>query len=163
MDMTRHNTLVEGTVTGALGASAVASWFLLIDTLAGHAFFTPMALGAAMFGGTVPPPGSVDVGLVAAYTAFHYGAFVLVGLIAAVSTHLATRQPAMMALFTVLFVMFEMGFYGLVAVLDASLLLGPLAWYQIGIGNLLAATAMGGFLLATHPQIRLNLSHALSR
>lgn len=163
MSRARHNTLLEGILTGALGASTVAGWFLAVDLLAGAPFQTPSILGAALLGLPSPAPGELQMAALVAYTVFHYAAFAVVGLTAAASTHLAESQPVVLALFAVLFVTFEVGFYGLVAMLHASELLGGLAWYQIGAGNLLASGIMGGFLLQTHPRIRRGIVVALGR
>lgn len=163
MDETRHPVVREGILTGALGAGTVAAWFLVVDLLAGAPLRTPTSLGAALLGVEAPPAGAVSPLLLGAYSAFHFGAFAVVGLIAAASTRLAESRPVVLALFTVLFVTFEVGFYGIVAMLDASRLLGPLAWYQVGAGNLLAAGTMGASLLRAHPGIWSGLQHALER
>jgi hypothetical protein len=68
----------------------------------------------------------------------------------------------MLALFPVLFVSFQVGFYGITAMLAVTDFLGTMAWYQIAIGNILATAVMGGFLWRTHPAIRTNLDLALS-
>jgi hypothetical protein len=158
-----HNVRREGFITGVLGASAVAVWFLIVDWIAGMPLFTPAALGAALFRveaetATV----GTTIALVAGYTVFHYAAFVAVGLIAAFLVHAAEGEPALLALFFIFFVMFETGFYGLVAVLNAVQLLQGLEWYQIAIGNLLASICMGAYLWRSHPALRRDLTRALS-
>src|SRR6266705_427846 len=40
-----HNFLREGVITGCIGATAIALWFLIVDTIAGHPFYTPIFLG----------------------------------------------------------------------------------------------------------------------
>ena len=40
-----HNFLREGIITGFIGATAIAVWFLIVDTIAGHPFYTPIFLG----------------------------------------------------------------------------------------------------------------------
>jgi hypothetical protein len=85
-----------------------------------------------------------------------------VGLLATYSTHLAERRPEVLALFAVLFVVFQVGFYGMTAVLHMTDVLGSLTWYQIAAGNLLATAVMGGYLWRAHPAIRENLVVALS-
>ena len=73
----RHRLVVEGVTTGMVGAAAVAIWFLVLDILALRPFFTPAALGSALFMGAASPAEvQVTTGLVAAYTVFHVGAFV---------------------------------------------------------------------------------------
>lgn len=151
--------LREGLVVGVLGASVVALWFLAVDVVAGQPLQTPAALGGALLAGV----GVTGTAAVLGYTVFHYAAFAAVGLLAAYSTRLAERQPVVLALFVVLFVVFEVGFYGMTAVLHMSQILGQLTWIQIAIGNLLATAAMGGYLWRAHPSIARNLQLALAR
>lgn len=155
----KHNNIIEGAVTGSLGATVVAAWFFAVDVIAGQPLFTPNALGSALLGSA--DGGTVSLSTVLIYTLFHYAAFAVVGIIAAASTHLAESQPLVLAFFTVLFFAFEAAFYGLVAVLDAFAILGSITWYQVGIGNALAVAAMGSFLWVRHPRIRGNLDVAL--
>jgi hypothetical protein len=41
-------------------------------------------------------------------------------------------------------------------------ILERLAWYQIGVGNLIATLSMGGTLLRSHPEIAEEIDIALS-
>lgn len=160
----RHSTLREGFFTGILGASTVAVWFLIVDTVAGAPLFTPTMLGAALF--RVDPEAitpQVALLLVAGYTVFHFAAFIAVGTLAVFLLDLAERQPALLALFVVFFVVFQTGFYGMVAVLHEVRLLNGLEWYQIAIGNLLASVVMGSYLWYSHPALRSDLQDALTR
>lgn len=157
----RHHTIAEGFLVGALGAATVALWFLVVDAVAGQPFYTPITLG----GGLLALVGAGEAGVMTqllSYSVFHYVAFALVGILAAYSTHLSERVPVVLALFVPLFVAFQLGFYGLTAVLAVTDFLGAMAWYQIAIGNLLASAVMGGFLWQLHPVLRTNLEIALS-
>jgi hypothetical protein len=157
--MPTHGRVVpEGIAVGFVGATAVALWFLLIDTLAGQPLQTPAALGGALFRLPAEPLGAALV----AYTGFHYVAFGAVGVLAAYSTRLAERHPHVMAFFLVLFAAFQAAFYGMVAVLDMTMVLGNLTWIQIAAGNLVASTAMGGLLWRRHPAVRRALETALA-
>ncbi len=40
-----HNFLREGVITGFIGATAIAAWFLIVDTIGGRPFYTPIFLG----------------------------------------------------------------------------------------------------------------------
>jgi hypothetical protein len=158
--MTNRQELVrEGVIVGVLGAMAVALWFLLVDTLAGVPLQTPVALGGALLGGV---PGSSDTMALVGYTAFHFGAFMGVGILASYSTRLAERRPHVLALFLLLFFSFQAGFYGLTTVLEASRLFPQSTWLQIAVGNLLATMAMGTYLWRRHPVLRRNLEIALA-
>jgi len=157
----RHNTLREGLIAGILGATAVAVWFLIVDTVSGRPFYTPAILGTALLG-ILGPAGSEGAFVhVAVYTLFHYAVFVLAGIVLTVVIHHSETEPAVLAGLLILFVAFETGFYGLTALLSQAELLGNLAWYQIAIGNLLAAGSMGTYLWRAHPALRGEFSHVL--
>ncbi|HYJ80619.1 MAG TPA: hypothetical protein VEW03_13485 [Longimicrobiaceae bacterium] len=158
--------LREGAVTGLLGAAGVAGWFLVVDAVAGHPLFTPNALGGMVFralGAEVGPPEAINGAVVAGYTLIHCALFVLVGVIASFIVRAGESQPAVLALFMVLFAIIEMGFYGATAVLDNTGALGRMAWWQIAGGNLVATLLMGFYLFRRHPGIRERLDYALSR
>jgi hypothetical protein len=156
----RHYTVGEGLLVGALGAASVALWFMFVDIAAGEPFQTPITLGGALLS-LLGVAGVGPMVELLSYSVFHYAAFAVVGIVAAYSTHLSERTPVVLALFLPLFVAFQLGFYGIAAVLSVNLL-GSMAWYQIAVGNLLATAVMGGFLWKTHPVIRTNLDVALS-
>ncbi|MBW8771161.1 MAG: hypothetical protein JF589_15515, partial [Gemmatimonadetes bacterium] len=106
----RHTIARDGIVAGILGATAVALWFLVVDTIYGHPFATPAALGRGLVG-ILGPHGSEGTAVfVAAYTVFHYLAFIGVGLLVAVIVHFAEREPSVLAGAMMLFVAFEIGF-----------------------------------------------------
>ncbi len=62
------------------------------------------------------------------------------------------RTPGFLA-GVMLFVAFEAFFMGLMA-LAAEFLLGPLAWWAIAVGNLLASVALGWYLWVKHPKLQ---------
>jgi hypothetical protein len=158
----KHHTVGEGLLVGALGAATVALWFMFVDIAAGEPFHTPIILGGGLLSLLGASGGGAMTQLIA-YSVFHYAAFAAVGILAAFSTHLSERTPVFLALFLLLFVTFQFGFYGITAVLAVTDFLGSLAWYQIAIGNLLATAVMGGFLWQTHPVIRTSLEIALAK
>jgi uncharacterized membrane protein YphA (DoxX/SURF4 family) len=157
-----HRVLREGVMAGVIGATAIAVWFFLVDLLAAPALFTPTTLGRAVFSvlGAVPEAESPIVHVLA-YTAFHYAAFIAVGIVAAVMVRLAGDEPSVLLGFAILFVAFEVGFYAFVAVLSQVTPLGQLAWWQVMLGNLIAAAAMGFYLLRAHPVLREQLRRSL--
>ncbi|HEX8851323.1 MAG TPA: hypothetical protein VF761_17485 [Gemmatimonadaceae bacterium] len=157
-----HSALREGVITGILGASVVAIWFLGIDVVAGHPLRTPEILGRALVSVLGPRGSEGAMTFVAAYTVFHYLAFAVVGVLATVIVHFAAREPSILAGVVILFVAVEIGFYGLVGLLSEPNVLGQVAWYQVLIGNLLAALVMGWYLWRMHPQLGRELDDALS-
>src|SRR5881275_2284184 len=144
--MQLNRILREGFIAGCIGAAAVAIWFLIVDTVNGRAFFTPAMLGSAVFWGVHDPAQVViQYSNIIGYTMIHVSAFVVVGCIAAALAAEVEEAPSTLFLVVVAFCFFEVGFSILVALL-AKPLLGYLAWWNVAIGNGLAALAMGYFL-----------------
>ena len=78
-----HRTIREGVVAGVLGASAVAIWFLILDTASGRPFYTPQMLGASLATFFGAPGTGNAIPLVLGYTLVHFAAFILIGIAAA--------------------------------------------------------------------------------
>jgi hypothetical protein len=159
----RHSVVREGVVAGLIGATAVAVWFLILNAVAGRdLLYTPTTLGRGLFSVLGPIGTESDLVHMVAYTAFHYVAFVLVGLLVAFVVHRAENHPVILALFLLAFVILEVGFYGLTAILADDAVLGEMAWYQIGLANLIAALLMGAYIWRRHPALGREFDHALS-
>jgi putative oxidoreductase len=156
-----HPVFREGVIAGVIGATAIAAWFFVVDLLAGP-LFTPTTLGRAVFSmlGAVPDSESPIIHVLA-YTAFHYAAFITMGIVAAAMVRLAGDEPSVLLGFVILFVAFEVGFYAFVAVLSQVSPLGQLAWWQVMVGNLIASAAMGFYLLRRHPVLHEQFRHSL--
>jgi hypothetical protein len=146
-------------IAGFLGATAVAVWFFIVDLIGGRPLFTPNTLGVGLLSVFGRSPESEIVNVIS-YTIFHYAAFTLVGIVAVILVHAGERTASVLAGSMILFVAIELGFYGLVAMLQQTVL-GNLAWYQILAGNLLAAILMGTYLWRSHPAMRSGLVSAL--
>src|SRR5213594_3103649 len=75
------DVLLDGLFTGIIGALVVAVWFLILDVMAGRPLYTPALLGNVLLHGG-PPAGAIIVAPleVAAYTAFHFFVFMVVGI-----------------------------------------------------------------------------------
>jgi hypothetical protein len=144
----------EGVVVGILAGFLVASWFLLVDSLQGRPFFTPSALGSVLFlGATDLSQVRISLWITAAYTPVHYLVFIAVGTVAAVVVRHAERQPPVIVGGILLFVAFEAFFLGTIAIM-AEFLLGPLAWWNIALGNLVGVASMSIYLWRKHPHLR---------
>ncbi|MBI4408306.1 MAG: hypothetical protein HY561_01280 [Gemmatimonadetes bacterium] len=155
----QHRIVEEGIVAGLIGASVVAVWFLVFDVVRGRVFFTPGALGSALFFGAAELADvQVNATTVLGYTGIHLLAFFIGGLVLAAVVTEAEREPPLVLGLVLLFVTFETLFIGLLAIF-ASWLLGVLSWWTIAVGNLLAAVAMGTYLWRQHPLLRAELSH----
>jgi hypothetical protein len=158
----RHTIARDGIVAGILGASAVALWFLVLDIINRHAFATPEALGRGLLR-ILGPQGSEGAAVfVIVYTIFHFAAFILAGLLVAVIVHFAEREPGVLAGAMMLFVAFEIGFYGLSSALSESPMFGALGWAQVATGNLVAAIVMGTYMWRTHPELGREFKQALN-
>lgn len=141
-----------GVVTGAIGATVVACWFLAIDVLAGHPLFTPAFLGGVLAGNVDPQIGEGPnrVGWAALYTPVHYLVFAIAGVAAAALLRLSARMPGISALLVMLLMAFAVAFTGIIALLERTAL-GTLAWYQLAAGGLVGGLAMGAYLYRHRP------------
>lgn len=149
-----HPLVREGLVAGLLGAVAVAGWFLLVDAVAREPLWTPAALGSALFQGAAGPEEvRVTLGTVLGYTALHLGGFLLAGMVAAGLVSQTEKFPPMIFALLLLFVVFEVFFFGLALALG-EWILESLALWAVFVGNLLAAAAMGGYLWRAHPALQ---------
>ena len=156
-----HAVLRDGVIAGLIGATAVAVWFFIVDVVAGHPLFTPDTLGHALFSVTGPVAMHERGAFIAAYTVFHYAAFIVAGIVAASVVDMAGEEPSVVLLAVLIFVAFEIGFYAFVAILQHSTPLGALAWYQVLIGNIIAAVAMCWYLWRARPMLKEQFAHAL--
>ena len=153
-----NKVVKEGIVTGLIGAAVVAAWFFLFDLLRGRPFFTPGALGSALFlGSSTVQSVQVNAGTVIGYTVMHVLAFVVTGFLAAAIVTAADETPPLILGAVMFFAAFEAFFMGLLAMV-AEFLLGALAWWTIAVGNVLAAVVMGWYLWIHHPKLRAALA-----
>ena len=147
---------LEGIRAGLVGASIIAVWFLLVDTVAGHPFYTPAVLGQALFHGEASIQGGAPIEpsleLVAGFTWVHYLVFLLIGVGAARLMALAESNPNLGFGIVLFFAVFEFGFL-LVSMVFAEGVLQRLAWPAVVVGNLLAAVGMGVVLWRGHRQL----------
>ena len=157
----RSNVLVEGAITGAIGATAVAVWFLLVDAVSGRPLYTPELLGEAFFSIFGPPAGETPLQYVVAYTLVHYSAFAIVGTILAFIVRRADEDPHVLAGLVMGGVVFLLASFGFVAFLSQGTRLGALAWWQVGVATLLAAVLMCWYQWRSHPKVAAELQYTL--
>ena len=149
----------EGIVAGAFGAITVAVWFFVVDVIAGRALFTPETLGRGVTSILGGPAYGATTDIVV-YTVVHFIAFFAVGIVLSWVVHRAETAPHVLVIFMLLFIIFELGFAGITAVL-AETSLKSLAWYQVAAGNVLAALSMGWYLWRAHPALRAEFASAV--
>jgi hypothetical protein len=151
---TGSRVIREGMVAGAIGASAVALWFLAVDLIAGRLFYTPAALGSAIFlQAESPETISMSAGIIAGFTVVHVLGFIAIGIIAAALVLRAEVEPSVLLGAALLFVTMEAFVIGVIAIL-AAWLLDTLGWWTIAVANLIAAVAMGVYLWRAHPALK---------
>jgi hypothetical protein len=140
----------EGIVAGVLGGSVVAVWFLLYDAVRLRPLYTPALLGAAVLQGLRDPEQLIpQLDVVAGYTVFHFAVFAFFGIAVAAFLMAAEREPRILLGVFVLFLCFQVFFFGFLQALD-SLLAGALPWWNVAIGNLLASVAMITYFFLGH-------------
>ena len=140
--------------TGFVGAATVALWFLLLDLFAGQPFFTPAALGSAIFlGASSPAEVQTTVGLVASYTVLHLAAFVVVGAILVWVTERIEHTPGLWMLALMGFITVEAGFLGVAGMLGGWVS-GAIGLLAVVVGNLLSVAAMARWIWVTNPGLR---------
>jgi hypothetical protein len=88
--------------------------------------------------------------------------FLVAGIAIVALVHGSERQPAMLAGVVILFIAFEVAFYGFVAVLQLATRLEQIAWYQVGAANFVAAALMGRYLWTRHPELTARFDESLS-
>ena len=154
MPDTRHSVIGEGTDVGLIGGMAVAVWFLILDTIAGHPFQTPSLLGqTVLLGERVPDTPGLEFGAILLYTAFHFIIFALVGMGLVALVHWAIDNSVVRYALLPVFLVFEVLFYGFLEVFsERTQDLFP--FWAVVSANTLAAVCMGVYLWRRHPAFR---------
>lgn len=143
-----EDLIYETFYSAAIGGSAIALFFLVVDSIAGRPLFTPSLMGSVLFLG-MPAHAVTEIRLdmVARFSIVHFAAFAVVGLCVTLLVHWAERHARHpLLVFAVLFALFELGTMGVAAVLLQGVMgrLGPLL---VALANLSAALSMGLFFL----------------
>ena len=161
MGAERQSAVREGAVAGVLGATAVAAFFFVIDLLRGNPFLVPAGLGHAVLHVIGITGVEGRFALIAAYTVFHYAAFVFTGILAALALRRAERHPSVLVGALLLLVVFEIAFFAFSSVIARVSSLGTPGFALVSIGNLIAAGIMGFYLWRAHPEAARNLNASL--
>jgi hypothetical protein len=154
-----HSAFKEGIVAGSLGAVAVALWFLAVDLTQGRPLFTPSVLGQiVLLGQRQPVADRILPDAVALYSVFHVAAFILFGIGVTRLVHLAVNVPIVRFGLVMLFVVFEVFFWGFTYVFfEGTRGLFPRG--SILGANTVAAVVMAVYLWRRHPALKRALLH----
>jgi hypothetical protein len=137
--------LYEAFYGGAIGGSAIALLFLLLDSLGGRPLFTPSAIGTALFTGTTPDAAAeIRLDMVAYYSAVHFAAFLLLGGVVSKMcrwTGLSRSSPTSVS--ALVFVLLTAAFFG------GAWSVMPGIVSTIGIVRVLVANAATAVAMAT--------------
>ena len=149
----RHSVIGEGTDVGLIGGVAVALWFLVLDSIAGHPLQTPSLLGQMVILGDRTPDPQLAFGAILLYTAFHFIVFALIGMGLVALVHWAVDNPVVRYALLPVFLVFEVLFYGILLVLsERTHELFP--FWAVITANTLAAICMALYLWKRHPAFR---------
>jgi hypothetical protein len=144
-------------VAGLIGAAVVAVWFLVIDVVRGQVWFTPAALGSAIFlGARDLADVQVTPGVIIGYTLLHIAAFLAIAFLAVQVMRAAEFEPRAWLGVVLLFVVMEVFALGMLAIM-ANWLLEAMSLWLVAVANVLAALSMGAFLWKAHPMMREDL------
>ena len=150
MNPAERSVLREGIVAGVIGAAVVAIWFFVFDLLRGRPFLTPTLLGSFVFFGVDTPAGATPaIGPILGYTVLHGLAFIAFGVVAATMMAMSEREPSLFVAFVILFVAFEVFFFGVLSIVGDAMQ-AALVWWAVLVGNLLASIAMLWFFFRAH-------------
>ncbi len=150
MNPAERSVLREGIVAGVIGAAVVAIWFFVFDLLRGRPFLTPTLLGSFVFFGVNTPAGvTPSPGPIVGYTVLHGLAFIAFGIVAATMMAMSEREPSLFIAFVILFVAFEVFFFGVLSIVGHAMQ-AALVWWAVLVGNLLASIAMLWFFFRAH-------------
>lgn len=155
MTVSKGTILTQGALAGLIGYVTLAALVSLMDMSNGEsAFRTAAVLGAAMFYG-VTDPSQVQIlpDYVLAYNGAHLLAFLAFGVIAAALAALADRGSQLwyLSAFFYIFIAFHsIGFVQAMSEETRSALPSTTIW----IGGVVAAIAMGLYLVRAHPKMR---------
>lgn len=156
--MKYHNTVFRtGFIAGSIGAISVIIWFSIVDLIAGQSFFTPAALGSAVFLGLQDSSMiTISVLPVLGYTVIHCFAFFVVATITAYIFRQAEKNQHVLWYALEFFIILEVGFYSLVGLLFTPLL-AEFAWINIAVGNIISSVTMGIYFYRTEPVLKKGL------
>ena len=128
-----HSALREGARLGLIVATTIWFWIAGVDAVVGQPFHTFSVLGGVVL-----------------FTVLHYALNVAYGVAILSAIHGAQREPRLVLGVAFGFIIVEVGFALLTALLS-QLGLGELAWVRVLGGNVIGAIVGAVVLFRTHP------------
>lgn len=138
----RHSIVTRGLIGGAVAATVLVIWFLVIDGVNGQPLRTPAFLASVLLGGEST---AVSFPRIALFTVLHYAAFMGVGVAACWILHRFPTVPGTLVGAILGFLLFDLLFYGGVWVTGTDVV-GYLGWAEVLTGNVVAGVLMVGAL-----------------
>lgn len=140
------STVVRGGLAGILAATALALWFLIVDTVQGRPLHTP-----AFLAGVVLDIEQVRVGAgtIVLYTILHYTAFTLLGIVMAELLPRIRIAPSVLLGAVIGFLLFDVAFYAGVLVTGVDVV-DALGWPSVLAGDIIAGVVLMGALRLMH-------------
>jgi hypothetical protein len=142
MSRPSQSLIVRGAAGGLLAGVVVALWFLVVDTIAGQPFRTPMLLSSALFHSAV---GVVTLRAVVAYSVLHFGVFAVFG-VAMASLSAALPSPPRLLLGVAFGLLLQEAVFYSGLLLSGTRGLGVVPWPHVFLANILSGIVLMAFL-----------------
>lgn len=153
-----RNLAGSGALAGILGATAIAVWFLILDSVQGMPFYTPAFLASSMFG---LESVQFNPGAIALYTVLHYAVFIVIGIVAAWIAKQVEVVPGILLGVALGFLLFDIVFYGSIA-LTGTDVIREFGWPVVLTGNIIAGIVIFETLRVLAGRSAFNWSEMLS-
>jgi len=129
----RHDAIREGIRLGFTVATSIWIWLAVVDAIAGEPFRTFNVLGG-----------------ITSFTVMHYVLNVAYGTVIVAGIHSAMRQPSLMGVVAMGFLVIQFAF-AMITVLLSHVGLGELAWLRVFGGSVIGAAVAFVILTREHP------------
>jgi len=121
MGHSRARIVIDGAVAGIIGAVVVALWFLIFDTIRGHALETPALLAATILHGTHSAEVHRALGLLTLeYSLIHFAAFIAFGIAGGLLLETCETESSLLFSLAIFFAAFEVFFIAVVLFLVSA-------------------------------------------
>lgn len=140
--------VMRGVIAGAVAATVLAIWFLVIDGIGGRPFHTPAFLARVVLGAEAA---TLSAAAIAIYTVLHFGVFIALGIAVSWVRDRLAVAPGLLLGAVLGFLLFDLLFYGSVWFTGIDVV-SQLGWPQVLTGNIIAGITLLGMLNLLGPQ-----------